>query len=273
MAGGSAFAQTPDPPMFADGDAYERYMGRWSRLIAPQFLDFAGVLDGAYVFDVGCGTGSLAETIAGQRPRCRVLGIDPSGEYIARANVRNRSARVRFEIGDAQRLSFSDGMFDAALSLLVFNFIPDPRKALSEIRRVTRSGGRVAAAVWDYGEGMQMLRVFWDAAVALDPGAEQADEKHMPLCRAGQLRDLWIQAGLHRVEERSVETTTRFTSFDDYWDPFLLGQGPAGAYVKRLAPDRRAALREAVKRRLRLTTGNTSFALRARVWAVRGDVP
>ncbi len=265
--------QNRAPGMFADAEAYERFMGRWSRVVARLLLDFASLPQRGSVLDVGSGTGSLAFAIARRYGQLGALGVDPSAEYVAYANAKNLSpTRVSFEIGDAQKLRFADASFDAAVSLLVFNFIPDPGKALRELRRVTRPGGGITAAVWDYGAGMRMLRVFWDAAVALDPGAEKMDEKHMPLCRAGELSDLWRLGGLQGVREQAIDFTMRFESFADYWDPFLLGQGPAGAYVRSLNGDRLAALRSEVKRRLRLTEG-LPIDLPARVWAVRGLVP
>lgn len=257
--------------MFGDAEAYARFMGRWSRLVAPLLIEFADIEDGWRVLEAGSGTGSLAGEIAARRPRCQIVGIDTSPEYVAYAGARNGRANVRFETGDAQRLSFADAVFDASVSLLVFNFIPNARRALEELQRVTRAGGRIAAAVWDYGDGMQMLRIFWDAVVALDAGAEHVNEKHMPLSRAGELASLWKEAGLRGVEERPLEIAMRFESFDDYWRPFLLGQGPAGAYVARLSAEGQAALRERLRERLSARPGG--FELRARAWAARGDNP
>lgn len=260
--------------MFADAQAYEKFMGRWSRLLAPLLVDFSGLGGAEKVLDVGSGTGSLAFSIAGSRPRCRVVGIDPSKQFVAFASSRNASPeRVSFEQGDAMQLRFPDAAFDAALALLVFNFIPDPDKAIGEIRRVTRPGGPVSAAVWDYGEGMRMLRVFWDAAAAVDPGTAGVDEARMRLCRAGELGRLWQHAGLKDVAERPLEIHMRFASLADYWDPFLLGQGPAGAYARKLDRERREALRGELRRRLGLTADDTPFSLPARAWAVRGIVP
>jgi len=262
------------PKMFGDAENYERFMGRWSRLVAPLLVDFTNTADSGKVLDVGSGTGSLAFAIADRKPRVLVLGIDPSQEYIAYASSRNPFPdRVSFQVGDAQDLHFPDESFQTSLSLLVFNFIPDPRKALGEVRRVTKPGGRISAAVWDYGAEMRMLRTFWDAAVSIDARADKLDERHMPLCRAGELLQLWRQGGLENVHEQPIGITMRFQSFADYWEPFHLGQGPAGTYVGSLDRDMLRALRGEVKRRLSLRAEDVPFELPARVWAVRGTVP
>jgi len=260
--------------MFGNAENYERFMGRWSRLVATLLADFASLKDSGRVLDVGSGTGSLAFAVAGKRPLVQVLGIDPSPEYIAYATSKNPFRdRVSFQVGDAQELHFPDESFQASLSLLVFNFIPDARKALAEVRRVTQPGGGISAAVWDYGAGMRMLRTFWDAAVSMDAGADKLDEKHMPLCRAGELAKLWSEGGLENIHEQPLDITMRFQSFGDYWQPFLLGQGPAGAYVRSLGREKLQALRVEVKRRLSLHVEEEAFDLPARVWAVRGTVP
>lgn len=266
--------QDRNPKMFGNAEAYNRFMGRWSRVVAPLLVDFAALPGTGPVLDIGSGTGMLAFEMAKRHSAIRVTGIDPSTEYVAYAKSRNPFPdRVSFQLGDAQDLHFAGSAFVACVSLLVFNFIPDAAAALREARRVSRRESPIAAAVWDYGEGMQMLRVFWDAAVEVDPAAEKLDEKHMPLCRAGQLSALWQQGGLNNVHEQPLDITTRFESFADYWDPFLLGQGPAGAWVRTLEGDRREALRKALKRRLSLSSETSAFDLPARVWAVRGTVP
>jgi len=260
--------------MFSNAHAYERFMGRWSLFVAPLLMDFADVPDTGRVLDVGSGTGSLAFVIARRKPRSHVLGIDPSREYVGYASGKNPFRdRVRFEIGDAQRLRFPDATFQSSLSLLVFNFIPDPAQALRELRRVTAPGGRISAAVWDYGAGMRMLRIFWDAAVSIDAAADKVDENRMPLCRAGELSQLWKRGGLENVHEQPLDIGMRFASFADYWEPFLLGQGPAGAYVRSTGADHLRALRAEVKRRLSISRDDVPFSLAARVWAVRGSVP
>jgi SAM-dependent methyltransferase len=267
------FHQEKKTNMFGDAEAYERFMGRWSRLVAPLFVEFAGIDDLGRTLDVGSGTGALAFTILERKPHCSVVGIDPSKEYVAYALSRNSfGARAAFEVGDAQRLRFADRSFENSVSLLVFNFIPDPLKALREVQRVTKVGGRVAAAVWDYGDGMRMLRAYWDAVARIDPKSESRDERHMPLCRSGELSRLWMQCGLKHVEERALGIVMRFENFQDFWDAFLLKQGPAGAYAAGLDRDHLQALRNEVKRTLGISMENLAFDLPARVWAARGTV-
>jgi SAM-dependent methyltransferase len=269
-ANGSVGAQDR---MFSAGDAYERFMGRWSRELAPLFVEFAGVRDGDAVLDVGSGTGALTAAVVGVAPSSRVIGIDPAAPYVDFARTRHPGDLVRFEMGDAQQLRFPDGTFDRTLSLLVLNFIPDRAKALDQMIRVTRPGGTVAAAVWDYGEGMEMLRVFWDEAVALHPAAAARDERNMPLCRKGALGVLWSEPQLLDVSEEPLTIRTRFSTFDDYWSPFLDKQGPAGAYVAALAASEREQLRLRLRRRLLGEGPDRPFVLGARAWAVRGVVP
>ncbi|HVL54980.1 MAG TPA: methyltransferase domain-containing protein [Burkholderiaceae bacterium] len=258
--------------MFAAGDAYDRFMGRWSRRLAPAFAEFAGVADGDRVLDVGTGTGALAAAVAAMTSRSEVVGIDPSPGFIAAA-TRNAGPRLKLERGDAQALPFPDRSFDRSMALLVMNFVPEPEQALREMRRVTRPGGGVSACVWDYDAGMQMLRIFWDEVVALDPAAEPRDERHMKLSRQGQLGALWRKAGLVDVQERPIEIEQAFTSFDDYWSPFVAGAGPAGAYAVSLPEDRRRQLAERVKARLLGDRNDRAFRLQARAWCVRGVVP
>lgn len=267
-------SQPSERRMFGNAEAYEKFMGRWSRQLAPLLVDFADLPTAGHILDVGSGTGALAFVLREQRPKVQITGIDPSAEYVAYASSRKKQGQqIEFQQGDAQKLSFADRTFTSALSLLVFNFIPDPGKALREIVRVTKPDGKIVAAVWDYGDRMRMLRVFWDAAVSLDPSAEKLDEKHMQLCREGELGRLWKEAGLQDVEERSLEITMKFGSFRNFWDPFLLGQGPAGAYVRRLQPVGVPALRSEVKRRLGVQSEDRPIGLPARVWAVRGSIP
>jgi len=262
------------PNLFGDAEAYQQFMGRWSRLLAPPLLDFTGIPDAGKVLDVGSGTGALAFTIAEKKPHSQVVGIDPSKEYVAYASAKNPfPKRATFEVGDAQQLHFSNALFDHSLSLLVFNFIPDSAKALREVIRVTKPGGIISAAVWDYGGGMRMLRVFWDAVIAHAPAADKRDERHMPLCHQGELSALWEHAGLGNVKEQPLDITLHFKSFADFWDPFLLGQGPAGAYVKTLDKNNRESLRTEIKQKLSATSESAPLSMTARAWVVQGTVP
>jgi SAM-dependent methyltransferase len=247
--------------MFSESDGYERFMGRWSRVLAPPFVSFAGVTEGDRVLDVGSGTGALAAAAAAIESVV-VTGIERSSAYVryAREHVDGR-----FEVGDALALPFDDDTFDRTLSMLVLNFVGDPAAALEQMMRVTRPGGVVAAAVWDYGDGMQMLRTFWDTAVALDPDAARRDERHMPLCTRGSLSELWHTHGLQDIDEQPLTIEMAFASFDDYWQPFLCGQGPAGVYVSSLPEPARQALESRLH-------ADAVLTMRGRAWAVRGVV-
>jgi SAM-dependent methyltransferase len=254
--------------MFSEGDGYERFMGRWSRRLAPLFVEFAQVSQGDHVLDVGSGTGALSFAAAAVAS-VRVTGVERSADYVRYAQERAESDPARFEVGDATALRFADNTFDRTLSMLVLNFVGSPGVALDQMIRVTRPGGVVAAAVWDYGEGMGMLRAFWDEAVALAPEAASSDERHMPLSTRGALAELWSAHGLRDVEEQPLTIDMVFRSFDDYWEPFLCGQGPAGVYVASLAESARQALQSRLRERLAVTDG---FTLPGRAWAVRGLV-
>ena len=269
MAGQSDSAN----PLFSGAEAYERFMGRWSRQLAPLLVHFAGVRDGDLVLDVGSGTAVLAEAVAAAAPAARIVGIDPAAPYVAFAQATRGNERIRFEVGDAQQTRFDGGTFDRTLSLLAVNFMPDSEKAIREMHRVTRRGGTIAAAVWDYREGMQMLRVFWDAAIALRPADDKRDERHMPLSARGELAALWRAEGLGDVSEEVLTIETRFNSFDDYWAPFLEKQGPAGAYVAGFTAAEREELRLRLRQHLLGDRPDGPFALSARAWAARGVVP
>jgi SAM-dependent methyltransferase len=274
----SAFAQTSnaavaEAKMFAASAGYEHFMGRWSRLLAPAYIAFAGVKDGDRILDVGSGTGSLAATVEGSMPASEIVGVDPSDGFIAYAQKNTRSPRVRFEVGDAQALKLEDASFDNTLALLVMNFVPNENKAVAEMRRVTRANGTVSACVWDYDAGMQMLRFFWDEAVALDPAIEPKDERHMKLSRQGQLGDLWRKAGLINIKEEPLVIEQAYSSFNDYWEPFTKGAGPGGAYVVSLSQDRREKLEVRIRTHLLGDRQDGAFTLKAKAWCVRGEVP
>jgi SAM-dependent methyltransferase len=278
VTGQGASAQTPsvadaEAKMFAMSAGYERFMGRWSRLLAPNFIVFAGIKNGNRVLDVGTGTGSAAAAVEASMPASEVVGIDPSAGFIAYAQKNAKSKRAHFEVGDAQALTFKDASFDNAIALLVMNFIPDHNQAIAEMRRVIRAGGTVSACVWDYNEGMQSLRFFWDEAVTFDPAIEPRAERHMKLSRQGQLGDLWRKAGLVNVTEQPLTIDQSFSSFNEYWGPFTTGAGPGGAYVVSLSDDRRQQFEARMHRRLFGDRKEGPFTLTARAWCVRGEVP
>lgn len=270
---GPAKLTEAEAAMFTASTGYEQFMGRWSRLLAPEFVKFAGVKDGMRVLDVGTGTGALASAVETTLPASEVVGIDPSAGFIDYARRSTKSRRSSFEVGDAQALRFADASFDQTMSLLVINFIPDHDKAIGEMRRVTRPGGVVSACVWDYDAGMEMLRFFWDEVVALDPTMTARDERNMKLTRAGQLGALWKKAGLLNAEEMPLVIEQKFSSFDDYWRPYLNGVGPAGAYAVSLGDPQRRELEARMRTRLLGNRQDGAFTLRARAWCVRGVVP
>jgi SAM-dependent methyltransferase len=258
---------------WARGDAYEAYVGRWSRNVASRFLDWLEVPAHGRWLDVGCGTGALTATILAQAAPAEVVGIDPSEGFLDTARGRIRDARATFLLGDAQSLPVPDGQLDAVVSALVLNFVSDPRRAVAAFRRKARPGGVVASYVWDYAEGMTMMRYFWDAAIDLDPAAVELDEGlRFPLCRPEPLRALWADAGLHGVDVQPIDVPTTFADLDDYWNPFLGGQGPAPGYVTSLSEDGRRALRDLIRARLPFDADGR-IRLTARAWAVRGTAP
>jgi SAM-dependent methyltransferase len=256
---------------WASGSAYEPFIGRWSRRIAGPFLEWLDAPpDGAWL-DVGCGTGALTHTVLEQARPASIVGVDPSPAFVDHTRRTTDDPRVSFRVGDARQLEDDDGTYDVAVSALVMNFVPEPERAVAEQRRVTRSGGLVAAYVWDYVHGgMQLLHHFWQAATALDGAAADLDEaRRFPLCDPLALESLFAGAGLDDVAVTDVTVPTVFRDFDDYWTPFLGGQGPAPTYVASLDDGRRTALRDAVRERLPVA-GDGSIALTARAWAARG---
>ena len=255
---------------WVSGEAYEGYIGRWSRLVAREFLKWLLVPAGSDWVDVGCGTGMLSKTILELAEPAKVRGIDRSEGFISFAKGHVQDERVEFEVGDAESLKAGSGTFDAAVSGLVLNFVPHPDRAVAEMTRVTRPGGVVAAYVWDYAEGMQLIRHFFDAAIALDPKVAELDEgPRFPICQPDALGRLFESVGLQQVEVRPIEVPTDFRDFDDYWNPFLGGQGPAPSYAMSLDEEHRAALREKIRAGLPFNSDG-SISLVARAWAARG---
>jgi SAM-dependent methyltransferase len=259
--------------VWASGDAYKPFVGRWSRRVAREFIEWLAPPANARWLDVGCGTAALTLTILATATPREVLGVDPSEGFIAHARRHTQGSRVGFQVGDAQALPVSDDYFDVAVSGLVLNFVPDPARAAAEMHRAVRVGGTVAAYVWDYADGMQLLRRFWDAAAALDPAACELDEGgRFPLCRREALRSLLNDVALEQTEVRAIDVPTVFKNFDDYWSPFLGGQGPAPGYCVSLPDERRARLRNHLQTTLPVASDGT-IHLKARAFAVRGVKP
>lgn len=256
------------------GDSYEVYMGRWSRKIAPRFLEWLGAAPGVDWLEVGCGTGALSAAILEcARPKS-LISIDPSEGFLAAARARLPDGRVEFKLGDARTLPVEAASRDVIVSALVLNFVPERAAALAEMRRVGRRGGLIGFYVWDYpGGGMEIMRAFWQAAIALDPGASDlAEDKRFPFCTKEALVALASGAGLAAVAATAIEVPTVFADFEDYWHPFTLGAGPAPGYCAKLDSESRERLRQRLSDSLpRRADG--SIALKARAWAVKAAVP
>jgi ubiquinone/menaquinone biosynthesis C-methylase UbiE len=256
------------------GDSYDLYMGRWSRQIAPDFLDWLDVSNGLDWLEIGCGTGALSAAILVRWKPTSLLSIDPSAGFIATAERNVTDSRARFQVGDAQALAIDTASKDVIVSALVLNFVPDKAKALAEMKRVARPGGTIAFYVWDYpGGGVQFMREFWTAAKALDPkAADLTEDKRFPSCTPEGLTDLVRQAGFVAVQHRAIEKPSVFKDSDDYWRPFTLGAGPAPGYCASLAPEARERLRVKLSNTLpRQADG--SIALKLRAWAVQAKAP
>lgn len=248
------------------GDVYDRFMGRYSRELAPRLIEFAEIEPRMSVLDVGCGPGALAERLAERVGPGRVGAADPSEPFVAACSSRVPGADVRQ--ASAEKLPWPDEAFDAGLAQLVINFLSDPHAGVAEMLRVVRAGGVVAACTWDHGDGMQMLRIFWDAARALDSGA--AGEGRAARFRTREeLDELWHSAGLEHVKTAPLDVETTYADFADFWKPLGAGIGPTGAYFVSLDGERQAELREELLRRLGSPAG--PFTLSARAWAVRGE--
>jgi len=261
----------PDEHMrFSKAEGYERYLGPWSSALAPRFIDFAGVRDGDRVLDVGSGTGVLALALAASSSCSEIVGIDPSVPFTEFAATRTRDPRVRFQVGDAINLPFEDHHFDKCLAQLVFNSIPDPRRAAQEMLRVTKPGGIVAACVWASGEKNEREQAFWGAAMAVDPTAGARREVEGKFSKAGRLSALWNECGLKEIEETELNVSANFASFEDFWLPYLEGQGHGGSYVKSLPRDLQETLRERVRQNILGKKAEGAFSLKAQAVAVHG---
>ena len=255
------------------GDSYDAYMGRWSRLIAPRFLEWLDPPDGLDWLEVGCGTGALSAAILDRCKPKSLISIDPSDGFLKKARANVPDERVVFQVGDAEALTLETASRDAVVSALVLNFVPGREKALAEMKRVVRVGGTVAFYVWDYpGGGVEFMRAFWNAAASLDPDARDlTEDRRFPFCTPEGLTDLVEGAGLVSAECTVIEVPTVFQDFDDYWRPFTLGAGPAPGYCISLDPEARERLKtklhESLPRRV-----DGAIPLKARAWAIRALV-
>lgn len=245
-------------------EAYDRFMGRYSAQLAPQLAEFGGVCAGQRVLDVGCGPGALTSELVRRVGGEAVTAVDPSAAFVAAAKARHSTAKV--QRAWAEHLPFDDGVFDAALAQLVVHFMADPVAGLREMARVTRPGGLVAVCVWDHAGDRTPLAAFWRAARELDPGAQ--DESGLAGAREGHLGELLAEAGLTSVQETTLEASVEFSSFEEWWDPFTLGVGPAGAYATTLDDPARTRLRDRCRQLLALAP----FTVNTTAWTARGLV-
>ncbi len=257
---------------WAAGDAYDTFMGRWSRRVAHDFLDWLAPMPRANWLEVGCGTGALTGVICQRAAPATLVACDPSPGLLRFAQDSITEPSVTFAIAGAEDLPRRHGGYDVVVSGLVLNFVPQPTDAVRAMMQGTRRGGLLAAYVWDYAGGMQFLRIFWDELVALDPTAAELDEaRRFPLCRPEALIQLFEKTGLRSVEARSLDIATTFPDFEAYWSPFLRGTGPGPSYVSSLAPDARSRLRLRLKQRL-APTSDGPIRLTARALGIRGLV-
>lgn len=268
MAASSTFAAS-------SGEGYELTMGRWSRRLAEPFLDFSGCGDGERILDAGCGTGSLTRAIAARTKTADIHGIDFSAAYIEHATKNSDDARIHFRVGDICALPYEKASFDRTMSLLVLHFVPDTEKAISELHRVTRPGGTVAAAVWDARGGFVANRIFFDAAAALDPKAieRRARNYTRPMTRPGEFGAAWRKAGFTEIRETELPIRMEFRSFSDYWTPFTGKEGPSAEYFASLDPAQKERLQETVRAAYLDGEADGPRSYVAVAWAVAGRVP
>lgn len=252
------------------GATYEDFMGRWSRLLAPRFVSWLSVRPTANWLDVGCGTGALADAICVGADPASVVACDPSEPFIEYARQRQVDPRISFVVAGIGQLPTRPGGFDSVTSLLALNFFPKPEASIDEMRRITAVHGLVSACVWDYAGRMEFLRCFWDSVAAVDASAAELDEGHrFPICRPIALESLFREGGLADIVFESIEIPTRFSTFAEFWRPFLGGTGPAPSYLATLESPQREALATRLERSLPRERDGT-ISLVAKAWVVRG---
>jgi ubiquinone/menaquinone biosynthesis C-methylase UbiE len=255
---------------WSSGESYERYVGRWSRQVAKEFIRWLAVPENSRWLDVGSGTGALSQTLLDLANPEKVHGIDRSDGFVGTARSQVIDSKVEFQTGDAMSLPVESETYDAAVSGLVLNFVPQPRQMIAEMARAVRKGGTAALYVWDYAGKMQFMRHFWNAAAVVDPAAYDLDEgRRFPFCNPESLTDLFRNAGLAEIETRAIDIHTDFKDFDDFWTPFLGGQGSGPGYAMSLSEEKRAQLRDRIHDSLPFAVDG-SIPLVARAWAVKG---
>lgn len=263
-------SQNESKEVWASGDSYEPYVGRWSRLVAKEFIRWLAISQDRQWLDVGCGTGALSQTILEMANPKMLQGIDRSEGYVEFVRSRVNDPRAEFDVGNAQALPVEQNTYDVAVSGLVLNFVPRPDRMIAEMAHAIRKEGTVALYVWDYAGRMQMMRHFWNAVTALDSTAHDLDEgRRFPICNPDALKSLFHNTGLVQVEVHPIDISTDFKDFDDYWKPFLGGQGPAPGYAMSLSEEQRARLRQRIYNSLPFALDG-SIPLTARAWAVKG---
>lgn len=258
---------------YDDPAGYEAYMGRWSVRLAPAFIDFAGLSDGQALLDVGCGTGVLTAALCHRFPNASVIGIDPSAAYVDHARRRRAARNVTYEVGDGMALAYPDDAFDACLSLLVLQAFPDRLRAVGEMRRVTRAGGTVAGAVWDFGEGMPLFSHLRNAVGQVAPDGAAGPVSRVPFALRREVGALWRDAGLIDITETHLQVTGEYRDFDDFWRTILGGGTPTTAYVAALGEAQRRQVAALMRSAILGSRPDGPFSLSARAWAVKGTVP
>lgn len=255
---------------FDNPTAYERYVGRWSREIAKEFVNWLDVPLEQVWLDVGAGTGILSEVILQQTSPTKIIGVEPSQTYVELAQEQIKDPRVQFQVGDANDLDLSGTIFDIAVAGLVINFVPSPKQAIHNMARSVKTGGMVAAYVWDYADKMEMMRHFWDAAIRLDSSASELDSgKRFTICHPDNLKALFEGEGLKALDVAAIDVQAVFKDFDDYWQPFIAAQGSVSKYLRSLNHDAQNALRDQLQKQLPIEDDGTIHLI-ARAWAVKG---
>ena len=255
---------------WSSGNLYHAYMGRWSEMIAQQFLAWLKPLSDSTWLDVGCGTGALTRTIAQHVTVKSIIGIDPSQDFLDEASQSNPASNIQFQQGSGTELHFDDNQFDYVVSALALNFMPNSQQAVTEMARVTQSNGVVALYVWDYAGKMEWLKYFWDVAVSLDADATNYDEgQRFPICHPDRLHELFMGANLQQIATVAVDVPANFATFDDYWQLFRIGSFPAPAYLNVLPADKQSKLKDTLRATIP-TQPDGTIHLITRAWAIRG---